>query len=48
MSGAAGRVFVALLKALFWGALAAEVAWVTLASAAAETVASAFDNGVGP
>ncbi len=33
-----------MLKALFWGALAAEVAWLILASAAAETLASAFDQ----
>ena len=44
MGGAAGRVFLALLKALFWGALAAEVAWLVLSSAYYEALASALDQ----
>ncbi len=44
MGGAAGLVFMALLKALFWGALAAEVAWLVLSSAYYEALASALDQ----
>ena len=44
LGGAAGRLVVALLKALFWCALAAEVAWLVLSSAAVEALASALDQ----
>jgi hypothetical protein len=37
-------VFVASLKALFWIALAAEVAWLVLSSAYYESLASALDQ----
>ena len=44
MSGTAGRLVVALLKVLFWIALAAEVAWLVLSSAYYEALASALDQ----
>ena len=42
--GAVGRLVVASLKALFWVALAAEVAWLVLSSAYYEALASALDQ----
>ena len=44
MSGTAGRLVVASLKALFWVALAAEVAWLVLSSAYYEALASVLDQ----